>query len=248
MKILVVEDDVVSLKVLKVMLEKRGYEVQTATSGREAIKFITEGFLIDLIISDIMMPDIDGMNLLKFIRKDKKYKNIPFIFTTAVNDSQTVVEAMKYNISGYIVKPITSESVEAKIQSVIDSMPGAVLVVDDEKILRDLVATALLRENYSVLTADGGEQALKILKSNKVSLVISDVKMPGMSGIELLVKIKDEHPNIPVIMMTGFSLDFSKEQALSSGADDYITKPFKNVEITTKVRSYYGKKQKEVSS
>ena len=58
-----------------------------------------------------------------------------------------------------------------------------------------------------------------------------------MSGIKLLIKVKENYPNIPVILMTGQRLDFTKEEAIDSGADDYITKPFKNVEIIDKIRS-----------
>ncbi|KAA3637761.1 MAG: response regulator [Calditrichaeota bacterium] len=248
MNILIVDEDVVSSKKLKVMLEKKGYAVLIATSGREAIKFINEGFKIDLVMSDVKVPDVSGMSLLRFIRNDNKLKNIPFIFSTMINDEETVVEAMNHGISEYIIKPLDEDKIEAKIQNVIDTMPGAILVVDDEKILRDLVTTALMREDYNVLTAENGKEALDVIKKDKIALVISDVKMPVMSGLELLVLIKERHRDIPVIMMTGFSLDFTKEQALSSGADDYITKPFKNVEIITKVRSYYGKKKKMVSS
>ena len=77
-----------------------------------------------------------------------------------------------------------------------------ILIVDDEKSMRDFLNILLVKEGYKVLTAPDGDQALKLISDNQINLVISDIRMPGISGLELLARIKEEPEDIPVIMIT----------------------------------------------
>jgi two-component system, NtrC family, response regulator len=106
-----------------------------------------------------------------------------------------------------------------------------ILVVDDEKNYL-LVMDALLSEGgYEVLTAGSAEEALKIVRKNDLDLVITDMKMPKVSGIALLEELKRLYPEIPVIIMTAFGTVEKAVEAMKKGAFDYIMKPFKNEEI-----------------
>ena len=115
----------------------------------------------------------------------------------------------------------------------------SVLVVDDEAILRNLLDKILKREGYSVFLAPSAMEALQILSDNKIDIVLSDVKMPEMDGFELLKNIKNSHPNVGTIMMTGYEDAFSVKDALLLGADDYITKPFKSIEVSMIIERAY---------
>lgn len=106
-----------------------------------------------------------------------------------------------------------------------------ILIVDDEKSMRDFLKILLTKEGYEVIVAGDGNQALTALGKNRVDLVISDIKMPGMGGLELLAKVKDEADEIPVIMITAFASPNDAVQAMKSGAYDYISKPFNVDEI-----------------
>ncbi|MEW6050507.1 MAG: response regulator [Candidatus Zixiibacteriota bacterium] len=114
-----------------------------------------------------------------------------------------------------------------------------ILVVDDEAMMRALLEKILSRDGYQVLSATDGAAALEILKSQKVNLVISDIKMPRLNGFELLKAIKTDFPHISVIMMTACGDTFSVKDALLLGADEYITKPFKSYEIALVVERAY---------
>lgn len=114
-----------------------------------------------------------------------------------------------------------------------------VLVVDDESILRSLLEKILKKEGYNVLLAGSGEEALSILADQHVDVLISDINMPEMDGFALLKTVKQKHPNIEVIMMTAYADAYSVKDALLLGADDYITKPFKSVEICMIVERAY---------
>jgi len=106
-----------------------------------------------------------------------------------------------------------------------------ILIVDDEKSMRDFLKILLAKEGYEVVTAADGEQALNVLAETDVNLVISDIRMPGIDGLELLARIKDSEEDIPVIMITAFASPNDAVQAMKSGAYDYISKPFNVDEI-----------------
>jgi len=114
-------------------------------------------------------------------------------------------------------------------------MPGErILVVDDEFLLRDSIRIVLEKEGYEVFTAGDGEEAMKQLEAGLPQVVLSDIKMPKTDGIELLKTIKAEHPEVEVVMLTGYPTIEAAVNAIKLGAYDYITKPFKigNLNLT----------------
>ncbi|MBS6042126.1 MAG: response regulator transcription factor [Clostridium baratii] len=111
-----------------------------------------------------------------------------------------------------------------------------ILIVDDEKEIRDLVEIYLKGEGYETLKAKDGEEALYLLKGNDVDLVILDVMMPKLNGIETCLKIREES-QIPIIMLSAKSEDVDKILGLNMGADDYLSKPFNTLELMARVKS-----------
>jgi heterodisulfide reductase subunit A len=101
-----------------------------------------------------------------------------------------------------------------------------ILVVDDEKIVRDSMKEWLKEEGFSVKTADSGWSALELMEAGPFNMVLTDIKMPGMDGVELLAKAKQINPEICVIMMTAYAAVDSAVEAMKQGALDYLTKPF----------------------
>ena len=117
-----------------------------------------------------------------------------------------------------------------------------ILVVDDDASVRDMLSIVLKRAGYDVVCAESGESALNTLKKESFELVISDIKMPGVSGIELLKKIKSIDAELPVIMITAFASANDAVEAMKLGAADYITKPFNIDELKLIIeRSLYRK-------
>src|SRR5262245_44306039 len=106
-----------------------------------------------------------------------------------------------------------------------------VLVVDDEKVIREILSDFLTMEGYVVRTVEDGEAALRELQRRSYNLVISDLKMPNMGGLELLEKIADENFNVLTVIMTGFGTVETAIEAMKKGAYDYILKPFKVEEV-----------------
>jgi DNA-binding NtrC family response regulator len=114
-------------------------------------------------------------------------------------------------------------------------MPKQLLVVDDEKNVRDLLAECLNEHGYKVTCAANGQDALKIYKQGHFDIILSDLNMAPMDGLELLGKIKEINPDAIFIMITGYPSITSSIEAIKKGARDYITKPFNIDEIRVKI-------------
>ena len=111
-----------------------------------------------------------------------------------------------------------------------------VLVVDDEKEIADLVEIYLVSDGYKVYKASNALEGLEILEKETIHLVLLDIMMPGMDGLEMCRKIR-ETSKVPIIMLTAKSEDTDKITGLSFGADDYVTKPFNPLELMARVKS-----------
>jgi len=112
-----------------------------------------------------------------------------------------------------------------------------ILIIDDEIIIRKLFTRLLTREKYKVLTAADGQKGIETVKKEKLDLVILDLKMPGMDGIEALKRIKEINKNIRVIIITAFGTIKSASDALNLGADDFISKPFDIAKIRMTIKN-----------
>jgi CheY-like chemotaxis protein len=115
----------------------------------------------------------------------------------------------------------------------------SILIVDDNDDVRELLLNFLEQDSYRLYSANNGDSALALLHSERIDLLLLDVMMPGISGVELLKKIKSSHfptnPNLPVIMVTARSGSDDIEEAMAAGAHSYIVKPFRGEEIRKQV-------------
>lgn len=111
-----------------------------------------------------------------------------------------------------------------------------ILVCDDDKEIVEAIEIYLTQEGYHVLKAYDGEQAIKLLETEDVNLLLLDVMMPKLDGIRATMKIREKH-RIPIIILSAKSEDVDKILGLNVGADDYVTKPFNPLELLARVKS-----------
>ncbi|HDR7760647.1 response regulator transcription factor [Bacillus cereus] len=111
-----------------------------------------------------------------------------------------------------------------------------ILIVDDEKEIRELIAIYLKSEGYRVLQARDGEEGLELLKKNEVHLIVLDIMMPKIDGIHMCMKVR-EIEEMPIIMLSAKTQDMDKILGLTTGADDYVTKPFNPLELIARIKS-----------
>jgi DNA-binding response OmpR family regulator len=111
-----------------------------------------------------------------------------------------------------------------------------ILVVDDEKEIRDLITIYLKNEGYEVLQAGDGAEGLELVKKHQVHLVVLDIMMPKVDGIHMCMKVR-EIAEMPIIMLSAKTQDMDKILGLTTGADDYVTKPFNPLELIARIKS-----------
>ncbi len=239
MKILIVDDDAVFVSQISDALKNNGFEPFHATSTSQAISLLNNTLDIRLIILDIVLPDTDGFYLLKYLKDNTQLSHIPVLACSSIADETNVLKTIRMGAKDYIIKPTSPESLISKIRKLLTARPQkTILIVDDDEFILDILAKIVEREGFKALKAADGNEALKILESHKISAVISDIAMPGMSGLDLLTAIKSRYSNIPVLLITGHAGKYQKEDVTNLGADGFIIKPFKNIEIITKLKSF----------
>jgi len=118
-----------------------------------------------------------------------------------------------------------------------DGSPIAALVVDDEAVLAEMVSMALRYEGWSVTTAGDGAAALAAARAQRPDVVVLDVMLPDMSGLDVLLKLRALHPSLPVLMLTAKDAVEDRIAGLAAGGDDYVTKPFSIEEVVLRLRA-----------
>ena len=112
-----------------------------------------------------------------------------------------------------------------------------ILVADDDAVIREGLRRVLAAEGYEVETVSNGRAALEQLEEKKFKLLVTDLKMPGMSGLEVLKSSRTLQPELPVVLITGYAAIDNAVEAMKNGATDYLSMPFSNEEIVSKVKN-----------
>ncbi len=110
-----------------------------------------------------------------------------------------------------------------------------ILIVDDNKDIRNFLIDFLVAKGFKCISTGSSEEALEIIENNTIQIVVADIILPGISGLELAAKIKQKHPNIDIIIMTGHGREFSYEEAVRKGASDMVVKPFRAEELQLRI-------------
>lgn len=118
-----------------------------------------------------------------------------------------------------------------------DGNPINILVVDDEAVLADLVSMALRYEGWEIATAADGASAIAAARATRPDVVVLDVMLPDMSGLDVLRKLRETNPNVPVLVLTAKDAVEDRIAGLTAGGDDYVTKPFSIEEVVLRLRS-----------
>ncbi len=118
-----------------------------------------------------------------------------------------------------------------------DGNPISVLVVDDEAVLAEMVAMALRYEGWTIATAGDGSSAMAAARAQRPDVVVLDVMLPDMSGLDVLRKLRKENPQLPVLLLTAKDAVEDRIAGLTAGGDDYVTKPFSIEEVVLRLRA-----------
>lgn len=233
-RILVIDDEEVICALLKDTLTDEGYQVETVTNGAEGLEKLMRGEPFDILLTDIRMPKKDGIQVLKEAKN--RIPDIITIIMTGYPSIETIRESSEYNAFDYITKPLDPDEVCESIKRSLEvrklsrelkipEKPPTILVVDDMQSALFLSEGILQDEGYHAEIAQNGQEALERFKQKHFDVVVADLHMPGMDGIELLNNIKKQDIKTLVIIMTARPSIDSAILAFRHGAYDYITKP-----------------------
>lgn len=230
-KVLVLQADGRIADIITSVLTAGGMTCTTSDSCKSGARLLNEDRHIDCVVADMGLALDGSRNLLTVMRGSLRLRQVPVLVTTANPDQESVVRAVENGAAGILLLPCPAEQLRSKVTETIERGRPRVLVVDDDEMIRDLLCNLLEIERFTVSTAASAAEALEKLKTESVKAVVADMLMPEMSGMELLKRIKSDQPTLPVLIITGYAGHYSAADLKASGADGFLTKPFKNTEL-----------------
>lgn len=258
--ILIVEDSEPAIMQMQDILEGSGYKTLVSHNGSEALEMVKE-IIPDGIILDLMMPEIDGFEVLRVLREAEETMDVPVLILTAKHITKDELNYLKrnnihqliqkgdvkrdelLNAIGTMVFPLDKNIYKPKLKLQKINGKPKVLVVEDNP---DNMVTvkAILGENYIIYEAEDANQGIKMAKEFIPNLILMDIALPGMDGIEAFKIIRNDKKleHIPVIALTASAMTTDREAILAHGLDAYIPKPIdEKVFFKTIINVLYGK-------
>jgi two-component system cell cycle response regulator len=266
-RILVVDDEASSREVLEAMLTQAGFDVGQVADGNAALASVAET-PPDLILLDVLMPGMSGLEVCQRLKHDPATGAIPIIVVTGIGEMTIKEDALRSGADDFLTKPVRPDDLQARVSAMLkvrrfraemdrtlaylheleairyaqrraslsqlfawagpESQASAlpVLLVDDEALTRDFYGDLLVEHGFQVFAVGSGGEALKLAKQVAIEAVILDIVMPGMSGLEVLDRLRQLDPDLPVIMLTSYPTSQNALAALKLGAFDFIAKGF----------------------
>jgi signal transduction histidine kinase/DNA-binding response OmpR family regulator len=239
--ILVIDDDATARDLIKDQLTAEGFEVVTASGGLEGIK-IAKKLQPTAITLDVMMPDLDGWSVLAALRQDDKLADTPVIMVTILDEQR---RGMALGAAGYLVKPIDRERLHSLLKKFRSaSPPSRILLVEDDETQRERVRSWLEDQQWTIIEADNGREALARLEATKPDLILLDLMMPEMDGFQFVAALQQnpEWRDIPVVVITARDLTAADHDRLNSSVQSVLVKEsFKPADLVARIRQLVGR-------
>ncbi len=248
--ILVVEEDSSLLEIVVGQLENFGYTVQKSNKGKDALRLLSEHHP-DLILASTTLPDLPGIQFYK-ATKETIGDHADFLFLASPDCLDDSIIRQTVTLEGFLTKPFSNHTLLATIEARLQSTRKAnstlsnevtpnvsLLVVEDDMAMLIALRDILESAGYRVSTATNGKEALEKFRDVSPSLVLSDISMPIMDGIELFEAVRQLPVGkvVPFIFLTARGTRQDVLAGMSLGADDYITKPVTSQELISAVKA-----------
>jgi len=258
-QVLVLDDNATSLEIVGRMLSSLGMIPTLVNNVSEALVALRraeeDGRQFRLIMVDERMPDLDGFEFCRVLRQANESTVVVMMLTSAFS-RQDALRSRELHIATHITKPFSRRELTSALNAAMRSKdPVAVvpatmaknvaptaaarrlhiLVAEDNEVNQELMHHVLTRNGHSVTLATDGNQALAALKCNSYDLILMDVQMPRLDGIQTTAAIRAGESNtanhIPIIAITAYALKGDREKFLAAGMDEYLAKPLKAREL-----------------
>jgi len=253
--VLVVDDNDTNRTVIENMLNAWGMNVTQAANGREALAILmahpSQDADFDLALVDMNMPELDGLGLAEALRTSGRYRNLKMVLLSSVSSPDDVKRAQDVGFQRFVPKPLRKAELRQAILGISAELGGdhlqevprlnkAVLVVEDNPVNQEVCSQMLKRLGCEVRVASSALEGLRRLGEQRFDLVLMDIQMPGMDGVEALSWFRRGSNNrftfltpsdTPVIAVTANALEGDEQRFLSVGFDDYLSKPFRQSQL-----------------
>jgi PAS domain S-box-containing protein len=270
-KVLVVDDNRTNQRILEGMLGRWEMKSTLVEGGEEALAELSTareaGEPYALILADMHMPRMDGFALVERIRQRPELSTATVMMLTSAGHRGDAARCQKLGVSAYLLKPIRQSELREAIAralgareqegvplitrySVQDAREPAaflrVLVAEDNPVNQRLVVRLLEKRGHSVQVAVNGREALQALDKERFDLVLMDVQMPEMDGVEATVAIRETEKgtglHTPIIALTANAIKGDREKYLASGMDGYLAKPIRSLELDQLLESHMARR------
>lgn len=235
-RILVVDAQEGFREVLRSVLRAYGHDVVTAVGGKEALQCM-DSSLPSVVLLDPVLPDQSGLDVLAKLRASAPHLPVVIVSENLSPDVESrarelgVTDVLRKGLKMDVIMEAVRRALQhagkpAAARPVVPVAEAAtVLVVDDEPEIVELVGEFLERRGYRVQTATNGEDALALVKKEPPDLMLLDIYMPGMNGVDVLRRLKAQQSPVGVIMLTASQEETLLQEALDLGAFDVLSKP-----------------------
>ena len=252
------------------MLQNWGMVPVACASSEQAITLLREqsakGTPFQLILSDVQMPDVDGFMMAEQIRDaDEAFHDVPIIMLTSATRMGDVKDRERLKIAGCIMKPVTQSELfnliidvmglsingDANQSNLHETPPEVfiqkklnVLLVEDNKVNQTLAIRMLEKQGHHVDLAENGEEAVTMSGDGNYDLILMDVQMPIMDGLDATREIRTREEqgegHVKIVAMTAHAMKGDRELCVDAGMDDYLSKPIRIKEFSEKLKSLFG--------
>jgi signal transduction histidine kinase/DNA-binding response OmpR family regulator len=253
---LIVDDNAINRQILTRQLEAWGMQAHVAASGPEALSRLQAGETFDFAILDLVMPEMDGFTLADHMRQYPQGATLPLIMLSSLADKMFEVHAKDLNFAAALAKPVKQaqlhrilvDTLAQEAQAVppttslsrfdrtlAERLPLRILLVEDNLVNQKVARNMLARLGYQVEVANNGVEALNLLRDQPYDVVLMDVQMPEMDGLETTSLIVEQWPVAErpyIIAMTAHALSGDEEKCLAAGMNAYVSKPIQIEKLT----------------
>ncbi|MBI2159363.1 MAG: response regulator [Candidatus Rokubacteria bacterium] len=243
-KVLVVDDDAGVRETLSEQLRMQGFDVSEAADGLSAWTEIRQN-APHVVLLDLAMPRLGGLETLKTIRAFDL--SIVTVVVTGLSDPDLHRRALELGAVAVLEKPVGGTQLAQVLgrPALLPPAPARVLVVDDDAEVRETLEELLASHGFEVATAPNGDLAMQAIARRAPDVVLLDVVMPGLSGVEILQAIQTIAPRVKVIMVSGGATPEQAMRTLALGAFDFVRKPVDTAYLLRSIDVAVGMKQLE---
>jgi len=250
-RVLVVDDNATNRRIFREMLGKWGMTVDTAELGAEALSSLWQAAHTDrpyqLVLLDVMMPEMDGFEVAREIRQNSATAHLPLLILSSAIRADSVTLCRELLLDACLTKPVKQSELLKHIQAALGAPSRSktlpqrqisvahlseglrILLAEDNPINQKLAVRLLEKHGHQVTVANNGLEALEILGRQEVDLILMDMQMPELDGVETTQRIREQeqggNQHLPIIAMTANVMPEDRQRCLEAGMDGYVAKP-----------------------